>query len=197
MGVILITENEAREALRLEGWMSMEELAENVLDRIVLSQAEELTLRSLPEPYTGPSVLKEEQMNIPLLDEHGSILDMVQSKATVKPLRAISLALGEGVQISIEDPEFTQDDLCMLVLTNPDLRDLVPEYFMDHEGEKNYTAELGDLLAKRMVVIKHRGMHHLVIQPKKPKKIAEKTRAFGPDNKKLLEVFKITNDICR
>jgi len=195
--VLLITEKEAREALRLEGWMSMEELAENMLDRMVVSQNDELTMRPLPEPYTGPSVLLEKKMTVSLLDEHGSIINMIQSKGTVKPLRAISLSLGNGVQISIEDPEFTQDDLCMLVLTETELRAMEPDYFDEYEGQQLMTSELGELLAERIQVIKHRGMHHLVIPPKKPKLLAHKERSFGPDNKKKLEVFRWTSELVK
>jgi len=136
------------------------------------------------QPPSAPSVLVSKNMNVPVMDEHGSIVNMVQSKGTVKPLQ-------NGVQISVEDPEFTEDDLCMLVLTDSEIRELDPGYKGQH------TEELGASLVDRMNIIKLQGIYHLAVSPKKMELLAQKERSFGPDNKKLFEVFKWTSELVK
>merc|ERR1712054_288736 len=105
----------------------------------------------MPKPYTGPKLLKETKTSVKVLSNRPKEEKEIHTTVVVRPPRAVSATLGEGVQITVADPEQEgeqdPEDLGMLTFSLDEMKDIMADFVApDAPLSEIMTEELADYI---------------------------------------------------
>jgi len=168
---MLLSKAEAKYATNADAKATLEDIAEMVVGRLTQVQGE-MKLKYMPKPYTGPKMLKEIKTTVKVFDHKNEEQDGIHTLVSVKPLRAVSATLGDGVQISVQDPadadEPDPEDLGMLTFGIEELKELMPDAIApDASLAEIMTEDVADIIIEKLHFITWRGgkVKKLVLPP--------------------------------
>merc|ERR1712100_325052 len=174
---MLISKAEAKYATNSASNATIEHLAEAIVTRLTMVQGV-LKLMYMPKPYTGPQMLKETVTHVKVQSNALRDEKSIYTTVKVKPLRAVSATLGEGIQITVVDPDDDEnepEDLGMLTFSLEEMRDVMADFVApDATVAEIMTEELAEYIIEKIHFVSWRGgkIKKLVLPPALKKRLA-------------------------